>query len=136
MLGFCSGCATQSSIPSAQNLYESANQAYAGRSVDDLVVRYGPPESRTTYQGYPVLVWRAATTMQWRGQDRSTTITGRVGDAGRYPFADIPYSATYSEPTYESDTYRCSMLATYDTAGKVLGLNFIGKMGACQAFRP
>ena len=74
--------------------------------------------------------------MQWRGQDRSTTSKGKIGDAGRYPFTDLPYSATYSEPTYESESYRCSMLATYDDHGKILGLNFLGKMGACQIFWP
>lgn len=139
MLGLCAGCAStlgQSSIPLPEQLYEAANQAYARRHIDDLIVRYGPPESRTTYDGHPVLVWRVATTMQWRSGDRTTTVQGKVSDANRWPFTDLPYSASYSEPTYTSESYRCSMLAAHDAEGTILGLNFLGKMGACQAFMP
>lgn len=131
------GCVSlDSSIPLPAELYEAANQAYANRPVDALVMRYGLPSGRTTVEGRDALAWEVSTTMQFRGDDRTTTVNGRIGDASRWPFTDLPYSARFSEPTYATDSFRCTMLATVDSRGTVLGLNFIGKMGACKEFWP
>lgn len=141
MLALCSGgCASliegESSIPDPEQLYNAANAAYAGQPVDDMVARYGFPEQRTTWRGQDAVAWTAQTTMQWRGRDSVTNVQGKLGDAQRWPYTDLPYSATVTQPTTVAESYRCTMMATVDKAGRVLQVQFAGKMGACQVFAP
>lgn len=136
LLGFIAGCATTSSIPDPEDLYYMANAAFAGRSIDDMVSRYGFPDQRTTWRGQDAVTWNVATTMQWRGGDQVTKVQGRIGDASRWPFTDLPYSATVTVPTSVSESYRCTMMATVGKNGRVIEVQFAGKMGACQVFVP
>ena len=134
------GCATGpyggSSIPSPHDLEYAANLAFAGKSADSMVMRYGLPIARTRLNNSDALVWQANTTMQWSGPTNTTTVRGQVGDPLKPPYSSVPYSATIATPTYETQQYECQMFAFVDASGVVQEVRFAGRMGACQRFMP
>lgn len=126
-----------SSIPTPEELANAANGSFAGRSADEMVMRYGMPTARTTLRGSDALVWQANTSMQWSGPTQTSTVYGTVGNPARAPYYEsVPYSATIATPTYETEQYQCQMIAFINKDGVVQHVGFAGKMGACQAFKP
>lgn len=136
LAGCASGFYGGSSIPTPNDLEYAANIAFAGRSADAIVMRFGLPMSRTTLSGKDVFVWQANTTMQWSGPTQNTRVQGSVGDPLKPPYSSIPYSATIATPTYETAQYQCQMFAFIDANGVVQEVRFAGRMGACQSFMP
>ena len=129
-----SGCASVggSSIPSPEQLSKACNDAFVGRSLNDVMMRYGQPTGSVPYSDdITVYQFQASNTVRHQESVTSTT-SGRIGPAGY----SIPYSERAQATQGYDQTYACMMRVGVRSDGTVHGVDFVGKMYACQIFMP
>lgn len=115
---------------------ESAVQVFNNQPVQAALNRYGMPDSQFMAGDIRVLVWEADTTMRYH-RPVTTTTTGRIGDAGAYPwYSAIPYRQTSTSSEAYDEAYHCILQVGVRPDGTIERVGASGKMGACQAFMP
>jgi hypothetical protein len=127
------GCASRrgGDIPSPEDLFAAVNRTFAGRPFDAVLLRYGQPAGKVPRGELIIYQFQAANTVRLQ-EPVTTTTTGRVGA--------YDSSVAYAEKTTSWQGYnqemQCMMRVGVKPDGTVDGLDFVGKMGACQVFMP
>lgn len=130
------GCASMmdTGIPSPEQLH-AATRHFVGQPAETLLPRYGYPHQQTEFGADQVLLWHTNRTLHFRERTSSTT-TGAFGDPS-FPWAQVPYTQSTTGTAYVPNQYHCTMqVAVNPATGKIRGVGFVGKMGACQEFMP
>ena len=130
-LSACAGLRSTSDMPSPQELFDACNSAYRGKPFDAVILRYGQPDGHVPFGQLTVYQFRLSGSVRLH-EPVTTTTTGAVGT----PSAYVPYAEkTTGWQGYNQDMY-CMMRVGVKSDGIVDGVDFVGKMGACQAFMP
>ena len=128
-----SGCATRPGpdIPSPQELFDACNNTFRGKPFDSVVLRYGQPDGHVPFGQLTVYQFRLSGSVRLQ-EPVTTTTTGAVGT----PYAYVPYAEKTTGWQGYDQTMYCMMRVGVRADGTVDGVDFVGKMGACQAFMP
>jgi hypothetical protein len=129
-----SGCAplrTGSDIPAPQELFDACNHAFRGKSFDMVILRYGQPDGQVPFGQLTVYQFRISGSVRMH-EPVTTTTTGAVGTTSAY----VPYAQETTGWQGYNQTMNCMMRVGVKPDGTVDGVDFVGKMGACQAFMP
>lgn len=127
------GCAstTGSKIPTPEQLSDAAYRAFVGGQFSNVLLRYGQPTGQVPYGDLIVHQFQASNIVRYHEPVTSTT-TGRIGPAG----TNVPYSEKTTASQGYDQTYSCMMRVGVRADGTVHGVDFVGKMAACQVFMP
>jgi hypothetical protein len=127
------GCASRrgGDIPSPEDLFAAVNRTFAGRPFDAVLLRYGQPAGKVPRGELIIYQFQAANTVRLQ-EPVTTTTTGRVGTYD----SSVPYAERTTSWQGYNQEMQCMMRVGVKPDGTVDGLDFVGKMGACQVFMP
>lgn len=128
ILLFLTGCA--SVTPHSEHDIYYSLQGFNGRNIQEVVSRFGLPDSQRQMFGNQVYRWNA--NREWRTTTPvSSTTTGTIGNA---VLGQVPYSQTTTSERVDVREWRCVLDVGVDTNNIVRKIGFNGNMGACQLF--